>query len=156
MSRSQHIPNTHKFHVNVFTFLSLLPCRLRLRLRLRLHHRDSVQNQKDKRFKSRITSSHAAASLPTEVHLTLFGWLPYEALLRISATNNHFRDLFLNNRQITIEALLDLEEHAATDARHILKPCYYGVPSYLPCDGCFRILKPSPPVSQRPKKFILA
>lgn len=77
--------------------------------------------------------------LPAEVHLNVLGHLPYESLLQMSATSKHFRQLFLNHRQITIEALFDLEERFYADAKEILRPD--GWTRLFPCYECFKLLE---------------
>lgn len=57
----------------------------------------------------------------------------------MSATSKHFHQLFLNHRQITIEALPNLEERIYADAKEILRSEAW-IRLYL-CYECFKLLE---------------
>jgi hypothetical protein len=75
-------------------------------------------------------------ALPTEIHLKVIQSLDYKALLNISATNNHFRELFLyQDKRLFKLALLDFEEKSSAWRTSITREI-----TYAPCYGCLKTL----------------
>lgn len=75
-------------------------------------------------------------NLATEIQLNVLKDLDYKTLLNISATNKHFRALFLDHdKQMYKLALVDFEEKSVAWRTNLT-----GVATYAPCYGCLKTL----------------
>ena len=77
--------------------------------------------------------------LPIELQLSVIRALDYKSLLGLSATNQHFRAIFLrNDKELLKHALLDVEENCS----YAWSTTLNTDPSktFLPCYGCHRLL----------------
>lgn len=75
-------------------------------------------------------------TLPTELHFDILRNLDYQTLLRVSATNKHFRKLFLDqDKRLFKLALLDFEEKSLAWRTSVA-----GEATYAPCYGCLKTL----------------
>ena len=77
--------------------------------------------------------------LPVEVQLAIIRALDYKSLLTFSATNKHFRDIFLqNDKQLLKHALVNFEaEHSFLAQNTSLTAGQRPTP--IPCYGCNKL-----------------
>lgn len=79
--------------------------------------------------------------LPSEIHLAVLAKLDYDSLMKMSATNKHFRDLVNGNRSVIKDALIAAEEY---QIEHHQRNYALGVAEYDRAWSCYQCLKRLP------------